>query len=290
MKTVFKLVHTLILLLITMLWTPKSEAISNDKEITLGSYGGRPTVEISVNGSEPFEVIIDTGFKGGQLMLDHDKALELGLTKVGEQDVQNMGRGRVITMTQWGTETVQLGSHNLTLSQISSYEKRHKRGDFPKGVLSFWALSEGTIELDLAKSKISLSSEAKLTSEMMHTFAFKQSEMSLPVFKVSLVNKEYEAHIDTGSPAGLSLPLAMKEQFEFVSEPEVVGKARIPGNHADIWQGKIKGQLRIGDIVINQPTINFLAPLRWVNVGSDILKDYVVSVDQTSHLIQFTPR
>ena len=95
------------------------------------------------------------------------------------------------------------------------------------------------------------------------------------------------AHIDTGSPAELSLPLHMKDDFEFIEEPKVVGKARIPGNHADIWQGRLKADLVIGTIRIENPMVNFIAPVKWVNIGSKILKDYRVNIDQKNQLITF---
>lgn len=265
-----------------------STVVSANQVVPLGSFNHRPTVKISVNDSTPFDVVIDTGFMGGELMLSPSKVEELGLTKLGESTVHNMGKGQPMVMNEYQGGALSIGEFDIQINTITSIQsKRKRKPEDPQGLLSSWAITSGTLTFDLAQNQLELAQQGELDPEDENTLPLTMSADALPHFPVRIGEQSYSAHIDTGSPSALSMPLAMKEQFSFIQEPVIVGQARIPGSVADIWQGTLEGDVVIGNHILHQPTVNFLAPLQWINIGSAALKNYRVTVDAKNHLISF---
>ncbi|WP_100643906.1 hypothetical protein [Alteromonas facilis] len=256
-------------------------------ELPIGSFGGRPTIDISLNNSEPFSVIIDTGLGGAELMLSSDKAKQLKLPETGVNEMNNLGGGQTLEITQHAAEQVMVGDATFNFNRISSHiMTMFTSPDAPEGVLSAWALSPGVITVDLMRQVISIDKEHELKDGSENTLELNTQD-SLPSFKILINEQEYDAHIDTGSPIGLSLPLNLKSSFDYVEEPKVIGKARIPGHEIDIWEGRIAGSVELGSIVFENPVVKFLAPLRWVNIGAEIIKNHPVSIDMENGYIQF---
>jgi len=66
----------------------------------------------------------------------------------------------------------------------------------------------------------------------------------------------------------------------------VVGKARIPGRELEIWSGKLKGDVTIGQVRLASPEIKFLDGIPGINIGSSFIKAHKISVDMENKLMQ----
>lgn len=146
-------------------------AIAKPNTLALGKFGPRPTAEISIKGSKPFTVIVDTGFSGG-LMLNKELVQELDLTYVNTTQMQNLGKGKVMDINHYQGETLDFGNFTLALDDIMSHDNSILSGkDMPRGVLSAWAFAPGTITFDYANNTLIHDSEQKLKAKEKGTLA-----------------------------------------------------------------------------------------------------------------------
>ncbi|WDE03273.1 aspartyl protease family protein [Thalassomonas viridans] len=268
------------------LTTAISTADATPNSIKLGKFGSRPTTEISINGSEPFTVIIDTGFSGG-LMLDKTLMQTLDLTYINTTQMQNMGKGKVMAIDNYRGETLDFGNFSLELDSISSHNKSILAStDMPKGVLSAWALSPGTFTLDYANNTLIHDSEKRLDAGQQGILPLETEQQMFPSFDVNIDGQVFKGHLDTGSPSVITLPLALKDKFEYQQAPKITGKARMPGRKLDIWSGKLKGDVTIGQVRLDSPEVKFLDGIPGVNIGSAFIKNHKVSVDIENKLMR----
>ncbi|WP_281558704.1 aspartyl protease family protein [Thalassomonas sp. RHCl1] len=254
--------------------------------LTLGKFGPRPTVDIAINGSKPFTVIVDTGFTGG-LMLDKALVQTLDLTYINTTQMQNMGKGKTIDINNYQGETVDFGSFSLKLDNISSHDSHILAGkDMPKGVLSAWAFTPGTFTFDNANNTLTHDSEKQLSARQAGILPLETEQQMFPSFDVNIDGKVLKGHLDTGSPGTITLPLALKDKFEYQQAPQITGKARMPGRELDIWSGKLKGDVTIGQVRLNSPEVKFLDGIPGINIGSSFIKTHKISVDVENKLMQ----
>ena len=253
--------------------------------VTLGKFGPRPTVDISINGSAPFTVIVDTGFSGG-LMINRAHVDSLGLTFTNTTQMQNMGKGKVMDINNYQGEVVTLGDFSLKLNEISSSNSGMLNGEnMPKGVLSAWAFSPGTFTFDYANNTLTLDDKQQLNSNQPGTVALTINEQMFPGFDVNIDGQIFTGHLDTGSPGTITLPLSLKDNFEYLQVPKITGKARVPGRELDIWSAKLKEQVTIGRVILDSPEVKFLDGIPGINIGSAFIKAHKISVDIKNKLM-----
>ncbi|WDE01200.1 retropepsin-like aspartic protease [Thalassomonas actiniarum] len=254
--------------------------------LALGKFGPRPTVDIAINGSKPFTVIVDTGFTGG-LMLDKELVQALDLTYINTTQMQNMGKGKTMDINNYQGETIDFGDFTLELDNISSHDTSILAGEgMPKGVLSAWAFAPGTFTFDYTNNTLTHDSKQQLSTGQAGIVPLETGQHMFPSFDVNIDGQVFKGHLDTGSPSSITLPLALKDKFEYQKKPKVTGKARMPGRELAIWSGKLKGDVTIGQVRLNSPEVKFLDGIPGINIGSSFIKAHKISVDIENKLMQ----
>jgi len=85
------------------------------------------------------------------------------------------------------------------------------------------------------------------------------------------------AHCDTGYNAALSLPVAMMDKVPLVAPAKVVGRFRSINTEGEVFGGQIRGSIRIGPVVLENPKVTFLGDL--ANIGLPVIRKLTLVID-----------
>ena len=176
-------------------------AHAEDTTIAIGKYGGRPTVDLMINGQGPFSFILDTGAMATLIDSSLVKSLNLPLkrwTQIGSMSDTNVPSGF------YSFESVTVGGQEVAISGAASLDllgMMPPGENRPFGVVSYWQLGVGVSTLDLSGNTLTLSPDASLDENEPGTLTMQQPPgYPFPVFEIELAGKTMLAHIDTGSP------------------------------------------------------------------------------------------
>ena len=109
---------------------------------------------------------------------------------------------------------------------------------------------------------------------------------------LSVAGVPAKAHLDTGSPALVTLLNKFQKKLPLKGKPHVMGIARTPQGEAEVRSAVLDGVLKLGQHEWAKPRINFadLGPMLDYdagNIGSRLLKDFAITVDQKNHRVRF---
>ena len=109
---------------------------------------------------------------------------------------------------------------------------------------------------------------------------------------LSVADVPVKAHLDTGSPALVTLLNKFQKKLPLSGEPRLVGIARTPQGEAEVQSAVLEGVVKLGKHEWAKPRIDFadLGPMLQFdagNIGSRLLKDFAVTIDQKNHRVRF---
>ena len=96
-----------------------------------------------------------------------------------------------------------------------------------------------------------------------------------------------EAHLDSGSPGRFGIPYALKNKLNFISEPKETGVIHTPVASFKRWRAILKGTIRVGNVVFENPEVNLVENFEFVNLGYQFSKDLTITIDTKNKLIKF---
>jgi hypothetical protein len=263
------------------------------RTIQLGDFGGRPTVEMTINGAGPFDFVLDTG--SPSLLLDDTLAQALGLEVVGTQLIGAPGSAGV-EASIYGISSATLDGLPVPVTRAIGIDRKNmpgmkELGDRPRGVMSFWLLGEGVSVLDMSTSTLELDPTASLDEDDPGTVGLvRKPGFPFPIFEIRLAGETLEAHIDTGSPDMFTLDSALIDRLALQGDVQEVGRARMVGREVVIRGSRLDGNAELGSLTIKNPEIRFIDRIPGVNVGSGLLREAIVSFDHRQELIKFETR
>lgn len=268
--------------------TPVVEiAGGGEARVPLTFSGPRPVVQIKINGKGPYRFYFDTGASGA--VMSQKLADELGLKQIGIAQVNSGGDGpdqKPIEAQIVRLDDVDLSGVKLSNVWIVAMD-RIQLGDAnaPVGVLSP-NLFKGHLEdrgylmaIDYAKKEVRFRQGSLDEPDNKTVFAYRPRQ-PIPSLMVRVDGKEIDAQLDTGSGGGLSAPNRMIDTLPLDgSLAESKRKARTVRGEFPVREGKLKGTLEVGQFRFENPTIEFSEAVRNVNLGSQFLERFVVTLD-----------
>jgi hypothetical protein len=217
--------------------------------------GGRPLVDVRINGKGPFPFILDTGAAGTVIAADLIEELAI-----------RDGRIRELSLGE-ATITDLLAFPFPGLSGLG--------GDRPpRGVLSAAAFPGYLLTLDYPGRKIAL----------------RAGELPAPD-----QGRIHRVHVDSGSPNGLMLPLPFLDELKLTSLPVVAGRARTVAGEFKLMAAGVDGPIELGEYALDLPRVIFSdlrpgpAPGPG-NVGFEVLLHFALTIDSTNRRLKFEKR
>jgi predicted aspartyl protease len=248
-----------------------------DIDVPLLWVGKKPVIEAKIEGQGPFSFFFDTGAQGA--VIDEALAKDLKLPVVGEGKVASPG-GKGIPSKQvrfnadiGGTKLADLTAMSFDRSKLFPDPKS------PRGVLSAKMFSGHLLTLDFAKNRLTVRPGELPEADGKTIFKCDNNE-PIPTIWISLGGKEVEVCVDTGAPGGLSLPFAVAERLPLDGKPVEIGRGRRVDREIVIYGAKLKGQARIGSLVLENPELR-LEESKFERgiLGMEILRKFDVTYD-----------
>ena len=249
--------------------------------ITFTLVGGRPHVQVYVNGRGPFAFAIDTGAEGigraDSLLVD-----ALALAVVGSREMSD----GVTTRDQVTVRVDSLRFGSVTLRAVELPSRRYgyrSVGDAPlMGILGRGFFADHTLTIDYARSEIRVSSE-RLDAADAHTVAYERP------FRVPLRlgDQDRVANVDTGFNEGLHVPLADTVHLHVTDF--VAGAGSTTQNRLVVHRGRVTTPIVVAGNRIDPLEVAFTDRIPDLMIGYDVLRAFVVSFDQRSRLVRMAP-
>jgi hypothetical protein len=254
---------------------PKIEVAAEGASVPMLDIGGRPVVEVKINGKGPFPFILDTGAMFSVIDSGLSEELSLG----DGASIKELMIG-AIKMTDLEVED---GSITAMFGKV---EKP------PRGVLSALSFPGYLVTFNYPGKKITLRKGALPEADGRKIFGYGADEM-LPIVPVKIAGHEVKVHLDTGAPFALALPTKYKDQLPLTAPAIEKGKAKAHAGEFPIFTGVVDGDIEVGEFKLPSRDIAFndVVPHPGATpqgqLGYAALRDFVVTLDSGNRRIQF---
>jgi hypothetical protein len=245
--------------------------------IALNMSGPRPTIEMTLANGPPGKAVFDTGAMG--TVIDVNYAQTVGLANEGSA---RPPFDRMPFPTKYRSTV-----HGLRLAGVSIEDAAVSVLPAPESgiiaVISPQLFSGRIVEVDLAAGQLRICPRGNIR-ELGKATPYTDGPFSLPAVAVTIGSTKLLAHVDSGSPFGLSFPTRFARQFSLEAPMVKVGAVQGPNGKSDLFRAKIKGTVRVGSVKLSNPEVSFTDVLPRPNVGSALLKQMVVIIDPQAKL------
>jgi len=268
----------------------KSVLQSGRVVLPLDSEAARPTIEARINGKGPFLFVLDTGAQG--FLLNADLAKELKLPVVGKAAMGDPSNPSAIEVDRVRIESIDIGGVLLSGVIADSWDQPaamnlHLKG---RGIFGVSMLSRFLVTFDYPGQKLVIENGSLSERNGENVVAWRATGDGLPTLRLTVGDVMFDAHIDSGAPGRITLPVKALKKFSYIDEPVVVGQGRTVNSSFKVWKGTLDGAVKLGTIVIDDPDLSFMSLLDETgnaNIGSAFLRDFVVTLDYQNGLIRF---
>lgn len=241
---------------------------------------GHIFVSVFVNGKGPYRFGFDTGASGiGRV--DASLTAELQLAAVGT--ARTSDGIRTATANEVSVEDLRLGSIDRQDVALLSrdYNAGRKPGLKPiQGIIGRDFFADALVSIDYPARTITFS--AGSLANTPGAIAYDRS----PGVPVCFSKACYPAKIDTGSSRSIVIPKELAGKVA-AAPPVAIGQGARTNGVSQLYEMQLLEPVRIGDITVAAPKVLFAVPSDdTINIGSDFLKDYVLTLDQQHHLLR----
>lgn len=240
--------------------------------------GGRPVVEVTINGRGPYPFILDTG--ATDTVIDSGLSSELGLPSSGDGS---------------RLEELVIGSMKLTRVNAAAGPISAMFGKVenpPRGVLSALSFPGYLLTFDYPRKTIAIRKGALPPANGKTVFSYGTDER-LPTVPVNIAGVPAKVHLDTGAPFVVSLPTKYKDQVPLTAPAEEKGKARSHSGEFPVFKGVLKGAIALGEYELSTREIMFTdvvphgGAIPQGQIGYGALRDFAVTLDSANRRVEF---
>ena len=261
--------------------------LSSTVSVPMKKWEGRPVVDVMINGKGPFELLIDMGMSF-RSALSNTLIRELELPFV--DSVATPDGAKESSIVDVGT----LAIGDATFSPVQAIRNDFGAGDNgPRGILGLTLFKDCLLTIDFPKQRVSFESGelVRLDGETIEYSANGEPDGSITVM-LSVTGIPAKARLDPGTPALITLLNKFQKKLPLKGKPRVVGIARTPKGEVEVRSAVLDGVLKLGRHEWTNPPIDFadLGPMLDFDagiIGSHLLKDFAITVDQKNHRVWF---
>jgi hypothetical protein len=240
-----------------------------------------------VNGKGPYLFLIDTGASGAG-RIDASLVKELSLPVVGEvQGGDGSGRAAV-SMPLIGVEKIDVGGVVMENLQLPSRDYNQRPGlPHVYGILGFGFFSQGIVTLDYVHRVLHIDRKGSLPAPDGKTVLSYEGD-HIATFDLQVGDRIIKARLDSGNAAArFILPADVASALPNAGEPMPVGKARTVSGDIDIMLVQLTVPIRIGQFEFKDERVIYPGPGPFANVGSKLLSEFSITLDQANHRVKF---
>ena len=249
---------------------------ADEQSIALDTSGPRLTAQLTIDEQPSVTVIFDTGAGGSVLTAELGKMHKLpneGTVHIGSPGGQKRLQAYLTTLPK-----ARLGEVDIT-------GQRAVVGDLGvplpgiSGVMSPNLFRGSLVRFELKKARALVTAKSSATIPTAAPTPYHGDGHALPAIEIDIAGTKLNAHLDTGSGRGLSLPLEIAKQIKLKAPLLPAEPAKMVGGVRSAFLSRIDGTVRIGPLSLVDPEVTFIKGFVYVNVGFSILKDVTVVLD-----------
>ena len=264
----------------------KIELPPGGTSVAMGDLGGRPIVDVSINGKGPYRFILDTG--ASMTVIGDDLKDELALSSAAlNAHTPDGGSASLVRV-----DSLKVGEALLTgvVAGVAPLSRMF-RNEAPRGVLSASSFPGYLVILDYPGKSVKILKGALPPADSRTIFQY-TAEQILPNVPVRIGSVEVRAHPDTGSPGGLTLATKYMRELPLASEPVEVGRARSPGGEFPVHSARVDSAIELGQYKLDVTEVRFsdINPIPGIptgNIGCQILREFTITLDSKNRRIRF---
>lgn len=242
----------------------------------------RPIIQLKIKGQGPYSFIFDTG--SSRSIIDEELAKEMDLEVIGNDPLGTPGSSNQLMSMRVAVPDVTFPGTRV--SSATTMNTMALRRILPvDGILSPVFFSDYLITIDYQNSILSLST-GELIKKEDDVISFVQDPRVINI-EIDVAGNKHEAHLDSGNPGGIDLPLSLKDKLDFKEEPEDAGVINTPVASFKKWKATLDGDVGIGGVVYRNPEVNLVENFEYVNLGYQFFRDTRITIDRKNHLIKF---
>jgi hypothetical protein len=270
---------------------PAPSAIEVPKDgvtIPMQDMGGRPVVEIKINGKERYRFILDTG--AVTTVVSDELSRELALTPPAGVQVASVGGGpapAIVVIHDLGIGDATLEGMIAAVMPLGGLLKGE---DAPRGILSGASFPGCLLIYDYPGKRILIKRGALESADSKSVFQYSEDQV-LPTVPVRIAGHDTQVHLDTGSPFGLVLPVKFLTELPLASQPREAGRVRTGGGEFPVSTARVNGTIELGKYKLDPGEVRFSdarpGPGPSIgNLGYEVLRHFVVALDSQNRRIK----
>jgi hypothetical protein len=244
----------------------------------------RPVLDVTIEGKGPFPFVLDTG--AGGTVIDRELAEELELPVTGETRVGDPISPQHSTARRVHIERFEIGGatfFGVTAASIGHAMFHQHLG--ARGILGMPLFADLLLTLDYGGGSVSIGRGELSATDCKECLSYNARPYGLFRVPITVGAVELEAELDSGSPAGVSLPNGYMDALPLEGKPVEVGRARTVNSEFIVHGAILDGEVRIGGHSLERPDLRFNA-LPFANIGNEVLCHFVITIDQKSRRIR----
>ena len=250
--------------------------------VPMESINGHPTIEAMINGEGPFRFLFDTG--AGVTLLDPSLVKELGLKPTGTTKIGDPSEPEAVETRTFILDSFGVGS--VSFEKVNAVEFGGLLGQEIKGVIGLPTFYDALLAMDYPNQTLTLSRGTLGPGN--GNVAFQYDMDNLIALDSKIGNQTIKTHLDSGNMGTVMLPLKLAEKLPLKDSPKVIGRARSASGSFDIHGAQLEGSIEFAGVKFDNPMIHFNDRFDWGNIGSQLLKDYVLTIDQVNQRLNLT--
>jgi predicted aspartyl protease len=256
--------------------------------LPMANIGGRPVVEVRINGRGPYRFILDTGAS----ITVVDESLQDSLRLPVAEGIQAAAQGHGPSPSIVTVQKLTVGGATLegVTAAMMPIGRMFTGDQKPQGVLSASSFPGHLVTFDYPGKRITIV-KGKLPDADARTIFSYDEDDPLPNLPVRIAGHLTRLHLDTGSGSGVMIPNQFLNEIELASKPESAGTAHVHNGEYPVMKASVKGAVEIGSFKLATTEVRFsdlkpgMAPPKG-NLGYDVLKDFVVTLDSRNRRIR----
>jgi len=249
------------------------------------SDGQHAFVSASIGDTGPYSLIIDSGSSAG--VLDAQLVKELGLEVVDQREVLSGGVDPIMLDVVL-VPHMQVGEMEIINTEFLAAPLAEMSGGTSFGVIGMDIFSEVLVTFDIQGQQVVVS-HGSLAAEDDGVYGL-SGDSVLANFEIEIAQQSLPVHIDTGAPGGFTLPLSFADRLPLLGELRKSAIARMVGGTRETWLSQLDGEIVLGGMRFENPSITFLDPAPMSgNLGNAILRQFIITFDFANALVAFQP-
>jgi hypothetical protein len=261
---------------------PDKIELSAPVSVPLEPSSDLPVVSARINGRGPYKFIIDTGAMGS--VFAESLARELGLPSIAQAAMGRPGSTKPLPATVTRVAKIEIGALTVkgVMAVFADLTAVQQKSPDVQGVLSAAMFQGLLVSYNFTAKKIEFNRGELPKEDGLTVFAWPAG--SLPSITADIAGQSVRMDLDTGAIAGFVVDTAIANKLAWVEAPSEGPKLRTVDVETKTFTGRMKGVIRIGKFSFENPRLDYHNGFN--NVGSAVLKDFIVTLDPKNRRLE----